>query len=106
MASDGSQWLPAGTCLVISPSSLHHDPRHWRPPSDAPQPERFAKGSQAARAAGSFLPFSAGAKGCPAATFALHEMRMLLVMVLQRFELSAAPNGAGVRMRRRGERAE
>jgi cytochrome P450 len=39
------------------------------------------------------LPFSTGAKGCPASGFALHEMRVLLVMLLQRFELAGAPGG-------------
>ena len=41
----------------------------------------------------SFLPFSAGPKGCIASQFALYEMRMLLVLVLRRFELHVAPSG-------------
>ena len=61
-----------------------------------PRPELFTAAAQSARASGCFLPFSAGAKGCPASAFALHEMRMLLVMVLQRFELREAPGGRGV----------
>ena len=58
-----------------------------RGPSDAPRPELFTPAAQSARATGSFLPFSAGAKGCPAAAFALHEMRVLVVMTLQRYTL-------------------
>lgn len=96
----GGVTLPCGTRLVVSPSLLHRHPHHWEPPCDVPQPAHFASGAQAARVSGCFLPFSAGAKGCPAAGFALHEMRMLLVMVLQRFELSDAGGGGVVVARR------
>ena len=85
--------LPAGTRLVVSPASLHQHPRHWPQPCDTPRPEFFTHAAQKSRTPGSFLPFSTGAKGCPASGFALHEMRVLLVMLLQRFELAAV--GAG-----------
>ena len=85
--------LPEATRLVISPASLHHHPSHWPQPCDTPRPELFTPAAQAARSPGCFLPFSAGPKGCPAAGFALHEARMLLAMVLQRFQLSAADGG-------------
>ena len=90
----GGLTLPHSTRLVVSPSLLHHHPLHWPPPCEVPRPELFAAAAQAARAPGCFLPFSAGAKGCPAAGFALHEMRMLLAMVLQRFELCEASQGS------------
>ena len=98
--AETGETLPSGTRLVVSPSLLHRHPHHWEPPCDVPQPAHFASGAQAARVSGCFLPFSAGAKGCPAAGFALHEMRMLLVMVLQRFELSDAGGGGVVVARR------
>lgn len=85
--------LPAGTRLVVSPTSMHMHPRHWPQPCDAPRPEFFTRAAQKSRTPGSFLPFSTGAKGCPASGFALHEMRVLLVMLLQRFELAGAPGG-------------
>ena len=85
--------LPRGTRVVVSPALLHKHPAHWPQPCDKPRPELFTPAAQAARSPGCFLPFSAGAKGCPAAGFALHEMRMLLVLTLQRFELREAPAG-------------
>ena len=85
--------LPAGTRLVVSPTSMHMHPRHWPQPCDAPRPEFFTRAAQKSRTPGSFLPFSTGAKGCPASGFALHEMRVLLAMLLQRFELAGAPGG-------------
>ena len=89
--------LPSGTRLVVSPSLLHKHPTHYpQQPNDQPQPELFTDSAQAARPVGSFLPFSAGAKGCPAGGFALHEMRMLLVRVLQVFELREDAAGKGV----------
>ena len=92
----GGRLLPAGTTLVVSPSSLHRHPRYWPPPCDGapPRPEFFTRAAQAARPTGCYLPFSAGAKGCPAARFATHEMRLLLVRVLQRFELRLDSAGA------------
>lgn len=88
--------LPGGTRLVVSPAALHRHPDHWPQPCDAPRPELFTPAARAARVPGCFLPFSAGAKGCPAAGFALHESRMLLAMVVQRFELYVAEGGEGV----------
>jgi cytochrome P450 len=100
---DGSTLLlPRGTRLVISLSALHRHPRHWpvqqhqtSGEEDTPQPELFSPEAQASRPPGCFLPFSAGAKGCPASLFSLHEMRMLLAVVLQRFELTEAAGGGG-----------
>ncbi len=95
--SNAGALLPSGTRLVVSPSLLHKHPTHYpQQPNDQPQPELFTDSAQAARPAGSFLPFSAGAKGCPAGGFALHEMRMLLVRVLQVFELREDAAGKGV----------
>ena len=54
--------LPAGTQLVISPMVLHRHPAHWEAPAETPRPERFTAEARAARADGSFLPFSAGAE--------------------------------------------
>ena len=94
--TDTGEALPSGTRLVVSPSLLHRHPRHWPQPCDTPRPELFSPDAMASRAPGCFLPFSAGAKGCPAGGFALHEMRMMLVLVLQKFELSPAAKGVGV----------
>ena len=86
--------LPAGTRLVVSPALIHRHPRFWPPPADRFQPDdSFDATAHAARPAGCFLPFSAGAKGCPAAAFALHEMRMLLALTLQRFDLAPVAGG-------------
>ena len=57
----------------------------------------FTPAARKLRRPGCFLPFSAGPKGCPAAGFALHEMRLLLVRVLQRFELAQEPTGGGAK---------
>jgi cytochrome P450 len=95
-AGAGHVLLPSGTRLVISPAHLHRSPLLWPQPCDVPRPEFFSKAARAAREAGAFLPFSFGAKGCPAASFALHEMRMVLALVVQRFELVTLP-GSGER---------
>ena len=99
--------LPSGTRLVISPAHLHRSSLLWPQPCDVPRPEFFSKAARTARDAGAFLPFSFGAKGCPAASFALHEMRMVLALVVQRFELVTLPSsgdpggGVAVGLRRR-----
>ena len=102
--AETGETLPSGTRLVVSPSLLHRHPRHWPQPCDTPSPELFSHEAMASRPPGCFLPFSAGAKGCPAGGFALHEMRMMLALVLQRFELAPASKGVGVCVTRRVKR--
>jgi len=77
-----------GSQIVLSPWHLHRHERIWSRP-DAFEPERWQsdEGRQSARSA--YIPFSAGARVCSGAAFAMVEGPLILSMLLKnfRFEL-------------------
>jgi len=77
-----------GSQIVLSPWHLHRHERIWSR-SDAFEPERWQsdEGRQSARSA--YIPFSAGARVCSGAAFAMVEGPLILSMLLKnfRFEL-------------------
>lgn len=82
--------LPRGTQVVISPWHLHRNDRHW-PDPDAFRPDRWRDDTQRAAQRDAYLPFSAGARACPGAGFAMAEAVMILAHLLARFRLSPVP---------------
>jgi cytochrome P450 len=78
--------IKTGAQVVISPWHLHRHERIWDRP-DAFDPARWGtdEGRKCAREA--FLPFSAGARVCPGAGFAMVEGPLLLSSVLRAFEV-------------------
>lgn len=77
-----------GSQIVLSPWHLHRHERLWRKPDDF-DPERWQsdEGRESARSA--YIPFSAGARVCTGAGFAMVEGPLLLSMLIKsyRFEL-------------------
>ncbi|KAH7410702.1 cytochrome P450 [Cadophora sp. MPI-SDFR-AT-0126] len=84
--------IPPGTQILIDLAELGRDPKYW------PDPERYIperwlgpyKGHEVDRKA--TLPFSTGPRNCIGMQFALRELRLLLAMVVRKFELSLVPN--------------
>ncbi|KAK0120157.1 hypothetical protein ONS95_011563 [Cadophora gregata] len=84
--------IPPGTQVSINLAELGKDPQYW-PDPELYIPERWLgpyKGHEADRKA--TLPFSAGPRNCIGMQFALRELRLLLAMVVRKFELSLVPN--------------
>ena len=81
-----------GAQIVISPWHLHRHERLWDNP-DGFDPARWGteNGKQCARDA--FIPFSAGARVCPGAGFAMIEGPLILSRILRDYRVSAI-NGA------------
>ncbi|MFW8636567.1 cytochrome P450 [Cribrihabitans pelagius] len=79
--------VPKGAQLVLSPWHLHRHERLWENP-DGFDPARWAteNGKRCQREA--YIPFSAGARVCPGAGFAMAEGVLLLSMILRRFRLA------------------
>lgn len=79
----GGHEVPVGANVVLSPLVMHHDPAIYR------DPERFDpdRWTTLAPPAYSYLPFGAGPRTCLGALFANQALRLILVMVLQRFRL-------------------
>lgn len=59
----GGLTLPAGTNVVIVPSMVHRDPKHWEDP-EVFRPERFLSSEGVNRHPYAYIPFSAGARNC------------------------------------------
>lgn len=84
--------IPKGTTLNIDIFAIHHDPRYW---ADADQfiPERFAKGGEQENHEGlTWLPFSNGARQCIGMNFSLTEQRLVLAMLVRKYEISVPEN--------------
>ncbi|PMD33538.1 cytochrome P450 [Hyaloscypha variabilis F] len=80
--------VPKDTIVSAWVSEMQRDPRIW-PDPDSFIPERWLgdyKGVPADRKA--FMPFSAGSRNCIGQQFALKELRLILVTLIRRYELS------------------
>ncbi len=82
--------VPKGSQLVLSPWHLHRHERLWDEP-DAFDPSRWQteNGRKCQREA--FIPFSAGARVCPGAGFAMIEGPLILSRILRDFRVATVP---------------
>ncbi|MDO5529497.1 MAG: cytochrome P450, partial [Paracoccus sp. (in: a-proteobacteria)] len=85
--------VPRGAQIIVSPWHLHRHERLWDNP-DGFDPARWetASGKESARRA--YIPFSAGARVCPGAGFAMIEGPLMIAMILRAARLepgAAAP---------------
>ena len=81
--------VPKGAQIVLSPWHLHRHERLWDNP-DGFDPARYQtdNGRRCMREA--YVPFSAGARVCPGAGFAMVEGPLILSMILRRFRIEPA----------------
>ncbi|KAH8107519.1 high nitrogen upregulated cytochrome P450 monooxygenase 2 [Phellopilus nigrolimitatus] len=107
----GDRFFPEGTAVVVPPYVLHRDPRYFHPSPDAFWPERWLRQSAAKRAenqaieittnsksddpgvilnTAAFIPFSYGPEICAGRNLALTELRMVVSLIIQRFEVRFA----------------
>lgn len=77
-----------GTHVVISPYTLHRNPRYWNE-ADTFDPAHFTAERIVKQTPFSYLPFSGGPGKCPAGVFAINELTFLIAAIVQRFELAA-----------------
>ena len=79
--------IRTGSQLVLSPWHLHRHERLWDDP-DSFDPARWATENGKTCAREAYIPFSAGARVCPGAGFAMVEGPLLLSMIARRFVIS------------------
>jgi cytochrome P450 len=87
--------IPAGTYVVVSAYTLHHNPAVWDAPHEF-RPERFLDRKPDPYA---WLPFGGGARRCIGMAFALLEMRVVLATLLPRVRLRLPNRPAKVTLR-------
>eukprot|EP00741_Cyanophora_paradoxa_P016523 tig00020927_g15954.t1 len=89
-ASLGGYAIPPGVTVMLALYAVMRDPRHWGADPDSFNPDRFMPGG-AGEGSRAFLPFSSGHRMCPGKPLAIHEARIIMSIVLRRFELGLPP---------------
>nr|AFP66954.1 cytochrome P450 [Perinereis nuntia] len=84
--------LPPGSIVDVQIYNLHHNPVVWGEDNMEYKPSRFAPENVEKRDPYAFLPFSAGPRNCIGQNFALHEMKIIIARILQRFTVSLEPD--------------
>ncbi|WP_369290181.1 cytochrome P450, partial [Burkholderia pseudomallei] len=85
----GGYRIPARSSVFMSPYVTHRHPAFWRNP-DAFDPENFASDAPA-RHRFVYFPFGGGMRKCIGFQTALLQMRVLVAVVAQHFDLNALP---------------
>jgi len=97
----GSHYVPKGTSTFVHFYSLHRDPRYFSPLPDAFLPERwlpmdvqvnlepghFKDQANVVLNPNAFIPFSFGPSNCVGKNLAWMEMRMLVCMMIQKYDM-------------------
>jgi cytochrome P450 len=89
--------IPGGSEILIFPYVTHRHPKWWSDP-DKFDPERFLPERTVGRMRGAYLPFGLGPRTCIGLNFAMTEILVVLVMVLQRFRLELAMDPAKMKL--------
>lgn len=87
--------LPKGSQVVLSPWHLHRHERLWDDP-DAFDPERYTTENGKTCLRDALIPFSAGARVCPGAGFAMIEGPLLIAAILRKYRVTMTEHGRPV----------
>lgn len=79
--------IPANSLVNIITYLMHRHPKHWHQP-DIFYPERFLPEVSKDRSKCAYLPFGFGPHVCIGRQFAMMNMKMIIVMALQRYQFS------------------
>ncbi|KAI9263215.1 cytochrome P450 [Phascolomyces articulosus] len=87
----GGIFIPKGTCVTMDTYEMHKNPHIWRAPESF-IPERFVPGGEAdqliKKQGFPWLAYGHGERGCIGMNFSLTEQRVLLSMLLRKYEWS------------------
>ena len=86
----GGYRIPARSSVALSQYVTHRHPEFWEQPDEF-DPDRFSAERSAGRPKGAYFPFLAGPHQCIGNEFAMLEMRLILAMLVQRFDFELLP---------------
>ncbi|KAM6156413.1 cytochrome P450 3A4-like [Erethizon dorsatum] len=98
--------IPKGTTVMVPTFALHRDPEYWPEPEEF-RPERFSKKNKDLINSYIYMPFGSGPRNCIGMRFALMNMKLAVIRVLQNFSLQPCEEtqwrsaGASLRIQRR-----
>ncbi|CAH1800682.1 unnamed protein product [Owenia fusiformis] len=85
------KFLPAGSVINMMLYNIHHNPTVWENSMEY-RPSRFLPENMKCMDSYAFIPFSAGPRNCIGQNFAMHEMKVTIGRILNRFRLELDPN--------------
>lgn len=88
--------VPGGTIVSVPIIYVHRNPELWDKPLEY-IPERFSQKNIKKIDPYAFIPFSAGSRNCAGQHFAMMELKVILVRLLQRFDFEMDPTGPPVK---------
>ncbi|KAM5329865.1 cytochrome P450 3A12-like isoform 1-T1 [Glossophaga mutica] len=77
-------FIPKGTVVIVPSFILHRDPEYWSEPEEF-HPERFSKLNKDSINPYIYTPFGNGPRNCIGMRFALMNMKLAVVRILQNF---------------------
>ncbi|KAB0797110.1 hypothetical protein PPYR_08104 [Photinus pyralis] len=80
--------IPKDCGIIVSIFDLHRNPKHWENPSHF-HPDHFLPDAVNSRHPYAYIPFSAGPRSCVGKQLAYSSLKLIMVNILQRFEIEA-----------------
>ncbi|KAL1500940.1 hypothetical protein ABEB36_006355 [Hypothenemus hampei] len=78
--------IPEGAAIVVPVFNIHRDPAHWERPHDF-YPDHFIPEKVVKRHIYSYLPFSAGPRGCIGKLISHNALKIFICIFLQHFKV-------------------
>lgn len=111
----GKYFIPFGQPVQLLLPQIHRSTKVWGPDAEQFNPDRFSEAAKAARPTGVYFPFGVGERACIGRQFAMQEAKLVLGMLMQRFDLvgfenyqlrvkqslTIKPDGFRIKLRRR-----
>jgi cytochrome P450 len=85
--------IPAGSTIVVSPFVTHRHPDIWERPDEF-DPSRFTPERVAQRPKCAYFPFLSGPHQCIGNEFAMLEMRLIVAIVMEQYDMELQPGQA------------